>query len=182
MKKLIVSVITIAILTVSSAAVADTKDKNGSPPSLTQWTSFSILNDIKIPDEILFDIQMEFPGFAATKAAKVNKSGQEFYELRVDKSDVPSYSDGFYLYFDMDWEFVEKEDIPAPVPVFQPSKEKSEREPEPTQEEDREEDREEVEQEETEQIDDSDDNSGPGSNDGDPEPTDPVEPAEPIED
>ncbi|MDQ3064882.1 MAG: hypothetical protein M3Q36_01275 [bacterium] len=118
MKKLIIIATIVGVFSFSNLATANSPDPTSSPPSQTHWSSFSELNDIKIPDEILMDIQMEFQGFAVTKAAKVNRNDRELYQLRVDKSDIPINYDGFYLYFDRDWKFVEREDIQAPAPVF----------------------------------------------------------------
>ncbi|MDQ3123496.1 MAG: hypothetical protein M3Q14_02345 [bacterium] len=134
MKKLLILTLILATLSFGNAAVANTPDASESPTSKTQWSSYSMLNDIQIPDEILMDIQMEYQGFAVTKATKVNHNGADLYQLKVDRSDIPVDYDGFYLYFDKDWKMVEKEDIDAPAPVFRPAVEESKPQPEPEQE------------------------------------------------
>lgn len=132
---------------------------NGAQVESPKWASYSALNDILIPDEILFAIQTEYAGFSATKAEKHNSSGQEGYKLFIDKSDVSIGREGFYLFFDNNWKFIERRELPAIVPVFQPELQPvAQPEPQPAEVEDS---AEEANPEETEQV---------GDNENIPEP------------
>lgn len=109
-----------------STAVAEnavTEDPRMNP---NEWRVVSAIDGIEVPEEILIQIQMDYPGHAATKASKINRNGQELYALRIDRDDNPSDYDSFYLLYNADWQSVGKEDQVAPQPVFRP-------EPEPQQ-------------------------------------------------
>ncbi|MDQ3093885.1 MAG: hypothetical protein M3Q70_01780 [bacterium] len=158
MKKLIMSMVLVTIVITSSSAFAVTGEDVGQaePP---KWSSYSALNDILIPDEILFAIQVEYTGFSATRAEKLNRNGVEGYKLFIDKSDVSVGREGFYLFFDNNWKFIDRGELPALAPVFQPeSKPTTESEPQPTEVEDT---SEETEPEEAEPVEDNEEIPAP---------------------
>lgn len=128
MKKILILVIVASFLFVSNMAGAvtggDDTNNNSADRVQTDWQFYSSIDDVLVPDEILYAIQGEFPGFSATKADKLRRGGQEIYRLFVDKSDRTVGREGFYLLFDKNWKFIDKNDLPVRTePVAQPQPE-----------------------------------------------------------
>jgi hypothetical protein len=74
----------------------------------------STIDGIAVPVESLMQIQMKYQGYAVTKAQQVNRNGKEVYELRVDRDDQTTDYDGFYLFYDKNWKFLDEQKITAP--------------------------------------------------------------------
>lgn len=120
MRRFIALTALLLVLSFFNTAVAEnavTEDPKMNP---NEWRMVSAIDGIEVPEEILIQIQMDYPGHAATKASKTVRNGQELYALRVDRDDNPSDYDSFYLLYNSDWQSVGKEDLVAPQPVFQP--------------------------------------------------------------
>lgn len=60
--------------------------------------------------------QWEYQGYAITKASKSNRDGKQVYSLRVDKDDVATDYDSFYLLYDSNWKLIGKEKQAPPPP------------------------------------------------------------------
>lgn len=124
MKKLIVTILSVAVLGITGTAVAESAP---SPTATGGSLTTETVNDIAIPTDVLISVQTKYQGYAVTQASRTTRDGKPAYSLRVDPNDITTDYDGFYLLYDMSWKLLGEEKMappPAPQPKQQTSEEK----------------------------------------------------------
>lgn len=135
MKKMIVSGLLVAVLTVGSFAIAEGQEvtRTEAPPTNTKYVLTNTITGIDVPMEVLDYVQYQYIGHAVTKAEKIVRNGQDLYRLRVDRDDLANDYKSIILLYDMKWKLVGEEKLtppPAPVVVPENNEENDEKEPE----------------------------------------------------
>lgn len=119
MKHLLITAITLPAFVFGGMhmAGAQTANTNVAPPPATEIgksKQTATVDDINIPYEIIFYIEEKYPGHAVTQAAKVTHDGKEAFRLRIDRDDVSSDYEGYYLLFSTKWALVSEQKITEP--------------------------------------------------------------------
>ena len=134
--------------------------------SSTREMPGAVIDDIKIPFDVLIYVETKYPGHAITEARKVTAEGKEAYRLRVDRDSLANDYNSIYLFYDMKWNLLDDQKMvaPPPEPVKEEPKPKTDDSREPgdkpqQQESDRQEHGEHTDNE----VDEN--NEGPGSHD-----------------
>ena len=147
MKKLIVFGGVLLVVSLSQTVTVESQE-NDAPPvqAPVRELPSSVINNIKVPYEVLMNAQLEYQGYAVTKAAKVTHKGRSAYRLTVDRDDQPYNNQVIYLLYDMNWQLLgEEKGLPRqqetkppeapPQPPAETPQEDNEQEPADTQEE-----------------------------------------------
>lgn len=119
MKRLLITTLTLSAFLFGGMHIAgaQTSTANVAPPPETEIgksNQTATVDDINIPYEIIFFIEEKYPGHAVTQASKVSHEGKEAFRLRIDRDDVSSDYEGFYLLFNAKWSFISDQKITEP--------------------------------------------------------------------
>ncbi len=128
MKLLVSFGISIAILAWGSIVSAQTTQPTTS--EYKQDVPSVPINGIDVPLSVLMYAQMEYQGYAVTKAQKTTLNNAEVIRLLADRDDVSSGYDGKYLFFDRTWKLLEYKEIVPPGPVQKQDKKQEDANPE----------------------------------------------------
>src|SRR5690349_4276364 len=101
MKRLILLATTISVIGLGHSALA-----NEQPPAapedapLASTAPSSVIDGVEIPYGVLNTIQMDYQGYAVTKAQKQTRGGNTFYLLQVSKDTQALPHESMFLLFD----------------------------------------------------------------------------------
>lgn len=147
MKKLMLGGAILLVMSVGNIATADTTSAPANeniPNGQIQLPNAEALystkvNEIDVPFEVLTYAHTQHLGYAVTDASKVNRAGEAFYKLKLERDIGSDASSNIYLYYNMEWWLIDEADMPKPQPRPQPTTEDIDDEtivaPEPTEEE-----------------------------------------------
>lgn len=123
MKKHIVLVLAILLLSMVGVPVANTQESGtqtpADQPSSRQVTA--VLDGIEVPMDVLMYAQTEYVGHAITKAEKISRDSKQLYRLRVDRDTSPDDHESFYLLYDEQWKLIGRESSAPPPPPPSPA-------------------------------------------------------------
>ena len=104
---------------VTSAQTADQASQQAAAGD--QPTMMIVIDGVAVPFDVQMGIQLKYQGHAVTKVAVVSHNGEQAYRLRVDRDDIPDDFDSIYLYYDMNWQYIDDKKMAPPAqPAFKP--------------------------------------------------------------
>jgi hypothetical protein len=120
MKKLLLFGVLLSLVILSNSIKAGSQQVDKTNASVVEAVVFempdSVIDGIPVPHEILMYVQMEYQGYAVTKANKVTQGSGTFYQLLVDNDDQPYNGLVIYLLYDTNWQLVsEQKTLPVPL-------------------------------------------------------------------
>jgi hypothetical protein len=134
MKKLILFGSTLIILSLSSSIQVNSQQADNTATT-AQITALdmppSVIDGIEVPNDVVMSIQMEYPGHAVTKAAKVSRGETTLYQLTVDQDDQLYNNKLIYVFYDMNWEWLRDERFTPTQIEAKPQKEEKKDEEKP---------------------------------------------------